>query len=374
MDHATLGRRVAQAREEAGISQGKLGELVGLDRTAINRAESGDRKLTMTEMVAIAEALERPLGFFVNDPLPAVVNRRRDLVNAPDDARHDTTQALDAEIELFASDALMLLEMDLLAPVKRDQDARTPQNHDEAEHLAAATRHRLGSANEPILDLGAACEQLGLYTYAAPLGVHGPDGGCVEVTSDVESIAVAVINGDVESGRRRMTLAHELGHWLCGDAYDAMAGVECEKMLFSFAIHFLAPRSGVTSVWYNHRDWNNRDRALEVAATYHLSWSAAVNQLRNLGLIDWRDVETLLHQEPRTGDYVHLKLTWAREPESPYLSPSFAAACIEGYTSGRLTAARTVELLRGTMTRDDLPERPPKTLDDLRRSFAGHGD
>ena len=78
MDHLTLGRRVAQAREERGISQGKLGELVGLDRTAINRAEGGDRKLTMTEMVAIAEALERPLGFFVNDPLPAVVNRRRD--------------------------------------------------------------------------------------------------------------------------------------------------------------------------------------------------------------------------------------------------------------------------------------------------------
>lgn len=373
MDHVTLGQRVAQAREERGISQGKLGELVGLERTAVNRAESGDRKLTMTEMVAIAEALERPLGFFVNDPLPAVVNRRRDLVNAPDDARHDTTQALDDEIELFASDALMLLEMGLLAPVKRDSDARTPQDHDAAEHLAITIRNRLGVGDEPILSLGGACDQLGLYTYAAPLGANGPDGGCVEVTADAESIAVAVINGDLDSVRRRMTLAHELGHWLCGDAYDAMASGECEKMLFSFAIYFLAPRSGVTRVWLNHRDWSNRDRALAVSARYHLSWSAAVSQLRNLDLIDWREHETLLDQEPRTGDYVHLKLTWAREPKSPYVSPSFAAACIEGYTSGRLTAARTVELLRGTMTLDDLPERPPRTLDDLRRSFTGHG-
>lgn len=373
MDHVTLGYRVAQAREEAGISQGKLGELVGLDRTAINRAESGDRKLTMTEMVAIAEALERPLGFFVNDPLPAVMNRRRDLANAPDDARHDTTHALDAEIALFASDALMLLEMGLIAPVKRDQDARTPQDHNEAEHLAGAIRHRLGAGDEPILKLGETCEQLGLYTYAAPLGANGPDGGCVEVTDDAESVGVAVINGDVDSGRRRMTLAHELGHWLCGDAYDA-AAADCEKMLFSFAIHFLAPRSGVTRVWYDHREWSNRDRALAVAAAYHLSWSAAVNQLHNLDLIDWNEAQTLFHREPRTGDYVHLKLTWAREPKSPYLSPNFAAACMEGYISGRLTPARTVELLRGTITRDDLPERPARTLDDLRRSFAGHGD
>ncbi|SOJ52962.1 hypothetical protein MSIMFB_00467 [Mycobacterium simulans] len=374
MDHVTLGRRVAQAREEAGISQGKLGELVGLDRTAINRAEGGDRKLAMTEMVAIAEALGRPLGYFVNDPLPAVVNRRRDLANAGDDARHDTTQALDAEIELFAFDALMLLEMGLIAAVKRDQDARTPQNHDEAEHLAASIRTRLAAADQPIGNLGETCDQLGLYTYAAPLGANGPDGGCVEVTADEESVAVAVINGDVDSGRRRMTLAHELGHWLCGDAYDAIAAPDCEKMIFSFAIHFLAPRSGVVRVWNDHHEWSNRNRALAVSATYRLSWSAAVAQLRNLGLIDWREHDTLLDQEPRKGDYLHLKLTWDNEPKSPYVSPSFAAACIEGYTSGRLTAARTVELLRGTMTRDDLPERPTKTLNDLRRSFAGHGD
>lgn len=372
MDHATLGLRVAQARNEADVSQGKLGEMVGLDRSAISRAEKGERKLTMTEMVAIAAALGRPLGFFVNDPLPAVVNRRTDLASAPDDARHDTTQALDTEIELFASDALMLLEMGLLAVVKRAQGARTPQTHDEAERLAAVVREHLGMADEPILNLGGVCEMLGLYTYAASFGVNGPDGGCVELTADVESIAVAVINGDVDSGRRRMTLAHELGHWLCGDAYDAVTGADCEKMIFSFAVHFLAPRSGVVHVWNCRRDWSNRDRALAVGAAYHLSWSATLGQLRNLGLIEWREYDLLLQHEPRKGDYIHLKLTWEREPKSPYLSPGFAAACIEGYTSGRLTAARTVELLRGTVTRGDLPERPSQTLDDLRRAFAGH--
>lgn len=60
----------------------------------------------------------------------------------------------------------------------------------------------------------------------------------------VESAAGAVVNGDTDSGRRRMTLAHELGHWLCGDAYDVWARDDRERMLNSFAIHFLAPRAG----------------------------------------------------------------------------------------------------------------------------------
>jgi transcriptional regulator with XRE-family HTH domain/Zn-dependent peptidase ImmA (M78 family) len=369
MDHVTLGRRVAQAREEAGISQGKLGELVGLDRTAINRAEKGERKLTMTEMVAIAELLGQPLGYFVNDPVPAIVSRRSDLA-----LPHDTTRALDTAIELFASDALMLLETGLLKPVKRDPDARTPKSHNEAEHLAGNVRERTGIGNDPILSLGRTCEQLGLYTYAPPLGENGPDGGCVQVSDDQETIAVAVINGDTDSGRRRMTLAHELGHWLCGDAYDIASGDDSEKMINSFAIHFLAPRSGVARVWSEHREWNNWDRALAVGATYRLSWSATIGQLRNLGLITQDEFRVFSEREPRGGDYIRLELSWEKEPKSPHVSSGFAAACVEGYTTGRLTASRTIELLRGTMTRDDLPERPARSLDDMRRSFAGHGD
>jgi Zn-dependent peptidase ImmA (M78 family)/transcriptional regulator with XRE-family HTH domain len=351
------------------MSQRRLGELVGLDRTAINRAESGERKLTMTEMVAIAEAVGRPLGYFVNDPVPAVVSRRSDAA-----LPHDTTRALDIDLELFASDALMLLEMKLIKPVKREPDAHTPQNHDDAEHLAASVRGRIGIGDSPILSLGRVCEQLGLYTYAAPLGENGPDGGCVEVSDDQESIAVAVINGDRDSGRRRMTLAHELGHWLCGDAYDAASGEDSEKMISSFAIHFLAPRSGVTKVWNEHFQWHNRDRALAVGATFRLSWSATLGQLRNLTLISYDEFRVFSEREPRGGDFIRLELTWEKEPGCPHLSPGFAAACVEGYTTGRLTTARTLELLRGTMTQDDLPERQARSLDDMRRSFAGHGD
>jgi transcriptional regulator with XRE-family HTH domain len=369
MDHVTLGHRVSQAREDAGIPQGKLAELVGIDRTALSRAEKGERKLAMTEMVAIAEALGRPLGFFVNEPVAAVVSRRSDLA-----LPHETTRALDDEIELLANDAQTLLDMDLIKPVKRGQGTRTPQTHQDAEQLAKRVREDLGSGDEPILKLAHVCEQLGLYTYAAPLGENGPDGGCVEVSGNTESIGVAVVNGDARSGRRRMTLAHELGHWLCGDAYDCAVGEDHEKMISSFAIHFLAPRTGVVNVWNDRGRWSARDRALAVGSTFRLSWSAAISQLRNLNLIEYEEFRILRDRDPRSGDYVRLELFWDDEPKSPYLSPGFAAACVEGYTSGRLTAARTIELLRGTMTRDDLPEREMESLNDVRKLFALSSD
>ena len=366
MDHVTLGHRVARAREDAGIPQSKLAELVDMERTALVRAEKGERKLAMTEMVAIAEALRRPLAFFVNEPLPAVVSRRSDSAR-PD----ETSRALDDEIELFASDTRTLLDMGLLHPVKRDQEARTPHTHQDAEQLARHVRDQLDIGNEPVHHLAHVCERLGLYTYAASLGENGPDGGCVEVS---HGVAVAVVNGHVRSGRRRMTLAHELGHWLCGDAYDGSPGDDHEKMIMSFAIHFLAPRAGVVKVWNEHSEWSTRDRALAVGAQFRLSWKAAVGQLKNLDLISYEVFQSLPDHEPRHGDYVRLELSWDDEPKCPYLSPGFAAACVEGYTSGRLTAARTIELLRATMTRDDLPERETESLASLRTLFAVGGD
>ncbi|QRZ05781.1 XRE family transcriptional regulator [Mycolicibacterium austroafricanum] len=366
MDHLTLGQRVARAREHAGIPQSKLAEMVKMERTALGRAEKGERKLAMTEMVAIAEALRRPLAFFVSEPLPAVVSRRSDNTRSD-----ETSQALDDEIEVFASDAQTLFDLGLLQAVTRSQEDRTPQDFSQAEDLARRVRDRLQLDTGPIYHLADVCERVGLVTYAAALGENGPDGGCVEVR---DGLAVSVVNGEAKSGRRRMTLAHELGHWICGDAYDGSTGDDHEKMINAFAIHFLAPRAGVQKIWNEHDEWSVRDRALAVGSIFRLSWSAVVSQLRNLGLISYETRQSLLDREPRHGDYVALKLSWDDEPKCPYVSPGFAAACVEGYTSGRLTAARTIELLRGTMKREDLPEREAESLDSVRKLFAVGGD
>ncbi|MBU4214195.1 MAG: helix-turn-helix domain-containing protein [Actinobacteria bacterium] len=373
MDMKDLGERVAKARDLAGQSQVALGDSVGLDRSAISRLEQGERKLSVPELVRIAQALGRPLSFFVSDPVPAVVNRRRDSEHA-----HDTNGLLDEELRSFSSDLHGLLRIGVLSGIDRDAISfRVPHTHEEAEQSATRVRSQAGLTIEPIEDLGRFCESLGLVTYSASLTELGPDGGCVEVGEDGSQLGAAVINGDSRPGRRRMTLAHELGHWLTGDAYDHESSRDSERMLSSFAIHLLAPRNGISRVWNEHSNWTTRDRAIAVSSGFRLSWSAAVLQLCNLGYIT-HDERVLLSQDvPTIGEFARLELATTRaiadDLASPYLSPGSVARMLEAYAVGDLTAPRTLELLRGTLRAGDLPPTEPSRPEDLRHVFAGHG-
>lgn len=168
-----------------------------------------------------------------------------------------------------------------------------------------------------------------------------------------------------------MTLAHELGHWLFGDAYDNGATEKPERMINAFAIHFLAPRGGVVGIWRKYADWPVRDRALVLSSTFRLSWSAALGQLRNLGLLGDGEYRRLAEEEPRRGDFLRRRLNWEPDVDSVDLSDRFVAGCLNGYGMHRLTRERTLEMLRGILVADDLPE-PELTPEDFRPSFEGH--
>jgi transcriptional regulator with XRE-family HTH domain len=367
MDKFELGRRVAQARDDAGMTQEGLGRAVGLDRSAISRLEKGGRQLNVPELVEIATALGRPLSYFVAETVPAVVSRRNDLTSA-----RATTHLLDTQLGMFASDVHDLAAMGLLVPDEPRPTARVPRNHIEAERTATAVRVHLGINSEPIADLGQVCERLNLFTFATGLGESGPDGGFVEVGEGDASLGAAVINGDAPPGRRRMTLAHELGHHIFGDAYDSETSGDSERMINSFAIHLLAPRVGVRRLWDELGNWGTRDLALAVGASFKLSWSATVGHLVNLDLISRGEFRLLGEDQPRKGDYVRLGLKWSDELTGPYLSPGFTSEALNAYVAGRLTDARAIELMRGTLRQEDLPRQSPPTLEDLRGAFAGH--
>jgi transcriptional regulator with XRE-family HTH domain/Zn-dependent peptidase ImmA (M78 family) len=367
MDKVVLGQRLAEARDVAGMTQESVARAVGLERTAILLLEKGERNLKVPELVRIAQVLGRPLSYFVEEPVPAAASRR----SAPN-AAHDSTRALDVELDQFATDVRGLLELSLVGPAERDETFRVPRTHDEAERTSATVRTRVSLGAGAVEDLGRVCEAFGLHTFATHFGEAGPDGACVEVESTKGSVGVAVINGDSASGRRRMTLAHELGHWLFGDAYDAQASADSEQMINSFAIHFLAPRAGVNKVWSENSYLSVRDRALTVGVVFRLSWSAAISQLRNVALISHEERERLSANEPRSGDYLRLGLSWKDELEAPYLSPAFTSACLMGYTAGKLAESRVLELLRGMLSVDDLPALDTPSVDALRRSFQGH--
>lgn len=62
-----LGKRVAEAREEARLTQEQLGEMVGESAITISRWETASRRPTVDDVMKLAAALERDVVFFLDE-------------------------------------------------------------------------------------------------------------------------------------------------------------------------------------------------------------------------------------------------------------------------------------------------------------------
>ena len=238
-----------------------------------------------------------------------------------------------------------------------------------AEILAAEARRLMNASDGPLYDLRRACEDVGLLAFSLDVGEAGGDAAYVEV----ENMGVALINGYIDPGRRRFDLAHELGHHLFGDAYApeiTLGGSDdVERLINVFAAHLLLPREAVTELWRATVDEDPRLAAVAVSVRFRASWSATCSQLRNLGLIDAAERECCTATPPTAADFIALGERWEAELDAPTVPPEYGKRVLGAYRAGRLSAARTAELLWGTVAIEDLPEQRVVPLDSLRREF-----
>ena len=233
-----LSSRVAEARELAGLTQEQVSAATGLGRTVIAKIEAGSRKLGATELVVLAEALDRPVDWFFRASPPAVVSRRSDS------AVGGRSRVLDSRVERIARDVDFLIDDGEVPQVTRIA-LDPPATVEASEDAAVELRGKLGVQDGPLLGLQAFAERAGLFSFSLDLGKAGGDAAYVAV----RDLGVAVINGAHEPGRRRFNLAHELGHHVFQDAYAPEVGLspqdDNEKRINAFAIHLLLPRREV---------------------------------------------------------------------------------------------------------------------------------
>lgn len=359
-----VGARVAAARKTRGYSQDDLAGRLDLDRTAITKIETGRRHINSLELIRLAEVLDRPLQWFVAAAPDAVVSRRAAIADQRGDQNGD--QAIDD----IARDLAVLADVRVLVPddAKGSLRAISPGTPDwAAEEAASSARSLLGvDASAPLHDLADLVERAGLYPYSLPLGQAAADGVYVQV----EGLGVALVNGELDPGRRRSTLAHELGHHVFGDAYSVDWGVDTsatERAIDAFAINFLFPRAGVTRRWRELlKDHEFRRAAIIISAEYRVSWTAALRQLRTFELVSKDEYAILDSRSPTRADYLECGVRVTEELQPPYVPTGVSSAAIRAYRSHRLSAERVVELLRGQIDIDDLPARDEIPLEALR--------
>ncbi len=356
-----LGKRIAEARDQAGLTQAQVAVRTGLDRTVIAKIERGTRKLGATELVMLAEALDRPVDWLFTDSPPAVVSRRSDP------SVGGRSRVLDARVERIARDIEFLDGEAELPSVERFEFPQ-PLTVDDSERAAVKLRQHLGAVSGPLTNLLTHAENVGLFAFSLDLGREGGDAAYVALGD----VGVAVVNGLQDPGRRRFNLAHELGHHVFMDAYAPEIGLspqdEKEKLINAFAVHLLLPRRDVNTLVAEF-ETNLRLAAVAAAVRYRLSWTAVCAQLHNVDVIDAGTHEDLVNELPSDVDFTELGEWWVPELDPPAVPPQYGKKVLAAYRRGKLTKARTSELLWGTVDRSELPSQDEIPFAAFRREF-----
>jgi len=68
-----IGSKIQQAREAKGYSQKQLARQVGCSQSALSNYEKGKRRLYLSQLEAIAQALNMPIDYFM-EPKTAPAN------------------------------------------------------------------------------------------------------------------------------------------------------------------------------------------------------------------------------------------------------------------------------------------------------------
>ncbi len=62
-----IGRKIQLAREEKGITQLELAKMLGITQAALSNYELGKRRVYFHQIELIAEHLEKPISYFLDD-------------------------------------------------------------------------------------------------------------------------------------------------------------------------------------------------------------------------------------------------------------------------------------------------------------------
>lgn len=348
-----VGERLRVARLATGLTQEELGAKTALDRTMIVKIESGHRRIDAMELIRLSSALQVPVDFLLR-PTPLVLSHRTSAMT--EDVETEVAREsgrLDLALVAWLHDVQQMVELGALQPGPLLIAKTVVNSEAAARELALWVREQLDAGSEPINSLVELCERAGQYILVADV----PGEGSSVVDGDV---AVAVVSRRGDPGRRRATAAHELGHLVIGDEYSSDLGVhvsrgEREALLDAFAAELLLP-SRVLTRERGTAESITRDQLIGLAARYRTSWSLAIRQAAQAGVLSGQARRDWGRSSPTRSEFLEA-LGWAPQPdlEAVRVPPHYADAVMAAWRNGALTAARAVELLHGQITESDLP-------------------
>jgi transcriptional regulator with XRE-family HTH domain len=335
-----------------------VAEALRIDRSALARIESGERQLSAIELYALAALLGFPLSHFVSPAPVAIASHRQDISDDADEVSR-TSFLLDARMQAHARDAEWLRGRGYLASSRVDLAAVFDSgwgdaDGDKSRWAAGEVRRALGIQG-PVGRMVDAISTAGLFAVVLP----DLPGGASLLLDD--GFGVAVVGAADDVVRRRMTAAHELGHFVLRDEYRTDIGVsasrdEREQHIEAFAAEFLLPTSALEEAWTSGTG-SSRARLVRLSCVYGASWSATVTSAQRLGVLEPGQLAALRADSPTLGEMIELSGS-APTKDLPVgdTATMWRQAVIAAYRDGAINAHRAVELVHGALAVEDLPD------------------
>ncbi len=369
---STLGIRIRDLRKRASLSQEDLAAAIRLDRTVVNKIENGTRRVTALELSEIAVALDVRMTSFFEDPTPALVAHRSSQGLETVDSRIDAFLAtLAGDVEFLQDLGASEVRFSAIPEIEAASIGQ-PQSNADADSMAVLARELMHLEREgPISVLTDAVEKVGLLAFSIDIGPDTADAGTILLRHG----GVCLVNSHAKVGRRRLALAHELGHYLVADGYTvdwrvdnhSDQSVPLESRLDRFARALLLPEAPVVALWKKYTEYvDARSAAVRIASEYRVDMATLARRLRELGEVDGEVAARIRLARTTQADIVEFDLHLPIEELSATSVPrAYALAVLRLVREERISRERALDLLKGTFSESDLPAVRERRADEI---------
>lgn len=326
-----FGERIKSARINAGLTQEALGRKLGVTKMAISKYENGTIAPNSTVLIALAKALEvRPAYFFRASTirLTKPVYRARKALSQKDET-HILGKTSDWLERYLLVEQITGSEKPLDLP---DPESCRASSIDEIEDVVVRVREAWNLGLNPIENLMDVLEQHGIKVGV----VQGPvkfDALTMKYNNEHPLI---IVNKAFPGDRRRLNLAHELGHLLL----NLDEGIDEEAAAFRFAGAFLFPRQVAIAELGPKRRMLDLRELYVLKHKYGISMGALIYRARNLGIISEAAADR--HWVEMRSHGWHVKEPG--RPVKPEIPTQFELLLLRALTENKISQSRFNEL------------------------------
>lgn len=307
--NSRLGDAILVLRRAAGITQEELAESLGIAQAALSRYENDLREPDNDMLEKLGEALGVTVEFLQHEfrmqgAIAADAHMRRQKTTKPSDWKR-----IEARLNAMRMHSSFLLERVPLQPhnhvIQLDPDEHSPDQA--AAMLRAAWRMPIG----PVRHLVRWVESAGVLVIEEDFRTRRNDG----MSQWAGGHAISILNSALPTDRKRLTVAHELGHLVLHSQY---VDADMEEQANQFAAEFLMPAHVISPQLSNL----TLGKLSDLKAEWGVSMQAIFERAYRMGKVSAEDRRRFYRQISSRGWKTRELGSDMLPPETPELATS----------------------------------------------------